>query len=236
MLTRILKMMTLILVIIVINTAKADEYPIKFEKAEFNSHDVKSIQRGAKYFATYCLACHSLDLMSHDPIAKVAGITPNKMPDKNQKWWFGAAPPDLSLSAKVRGANWLYTYLHVFYKDSSRPIGTNNLLIDNVNMPNPFLGIQGEQILQVKKSDLVKDHNIFTQKPHYYTVLTLTRGGSISPDDFDLMINDLVNFLVYTSDPKKYSREKLGIWVLLFIAIFFIVVYLLKREYWKQIK
>ncbi|MBA2655232.1 MAG: cytochrome c1 [Gammaproteobacteria bacterium] len=214
----------------------AEEYPIKLEKPVINTHDVKSIQRGAKTFASTCLVCHSMDYLAHDRIAKAAGITPNKMPDKNQKWWFGAAPPDLTLVAKVRGARWLYTYLHVFYKDPKQTTGFNNLLLDNSNMPNPFVGMQGEQQLIAKKTDLFSDASVFTRKLPYYSVLTLSKAGSMPPDEFDAMIKDLVNFLVYASEPKKYTRERLGVWVLLFLGVLFILVYLLKRSYWKQLK
>lgn len=216
--------------------AAAAEQPIKLEKIRINTHDVKSIQRGAKVYATLCLTCHSLDYMEHDPIAKAAGITPDKMPDKNKKWWFGTSPPNLTLMAKVHSPEWLYTYLHVFYKDPGRPIGTNNLLIDNVNMPNPFIGLQGEQELIVNKKELFLEPLPFTRKLPYYTVLQLTRAGSVPPDEFDKMTRDLVNFLVYASEPKKYTRETLGMWVLIYIAIAFILIYLLKRIFWKQIK
>lgn len=214
----------------------ADEVPILLEKANIDTHDAASIQRGAKNFATYCLSCHTLDYMEHDPFAKQAGITPNKMPDKNKNWWFGTVPPDMTLMARIHGADWLYTYLHVFYKDVTRPTGSNNLLIPNVNMPDPFLGLQGEQNLVVNKHYLFQDTNLFTLKIHYYTALELSQQGSMTPDQFDSMVKDLVNFLVYASEPKKYTRESLGIPVLIFLGIFFIIAYLLKQTYWKKIK
>jgi len=213
-----------------------EETPILLEHARISTHDIQSIKRGAKAFAATCMVCHSLEYLAHDPIAKAAGITLNKMPKKDQKWWFGAAPPDLSVIAKVRSPDWLYTYLHVFYKDPARKTGTNNLLVDNVNMPNPFIGMQGEQELIVVKGDLFKERNIFTRKEHYYTVLNLKQGGGMPPDDFDKMVRDLVNFLVYASDPKHLLRERIGAWVLIFVAILFVLMYLLKREYWKKVK
>lgn len=236
MLSKLLKWSLILLLMILFKSIYAEEYPIQIEDAKINTHDVKSIQRGAKFFATTCMICHSLDLMAHDPIARAAGITPDKMPDKSKNWWYGTAPPDLSLIAKIRSADWLYTYLHVFYKDRLHATGSNNLLVDNINMPNPFLGLQGEQALIVKKSDLFEDYPPLTQKLPYYAVLRLTHKGSVSPDEFDRMIRDLVNFLVYTSEPKKYSRDVLGIWVLLFLAVLFILIYLLKRSYWKTLK
>jgi ubiquinol-cytochrome c reductase cytochrome c1 subunit len=217
-------------------SAIAQEAPIRLENANLNTRDVKSVVRGAHNFATYCLVCHSLEYMAHDPIAKSAGITLATMPDKNKKWWFGASPPDLSLIARVHTADWIYTYLHSFYVDKSRAIGSNNLLQDNVNMPNPFVGIQGQQILLVNKNQLFNQNSLFTIKLPYYSVLDLTKEGNMTPDQFDQMLRDLVNFLVYTSEPKKYTREMMGIWVLSFIAILLVLFRLLKKEYWKRVK
>lgn len=214
----------------------AEEIPIKLEKAIINTHDIASIKRGAKTYATYCLVCHAMDFMEHDPIAKAAGIIPSKMPDKDKNWWYGTAPPSLTLETKIRGIDWVYTYLLVFYKDPSRPTGSNNLLIDNVNMPNPFIGLQGEQRLIVNKQQLFEEDPAFTRKIPYYSVLELANNGSMPPDQFDTMLKDLVNFLNYASEPKRYSRETIGFWVLIFLGLFFIIVYLLNREVWKKIK
>jgi ubiquinol-cytochrome c reductase cytochrome c1 subunit len=213
----------------------AEEAPIILEKAKIDTHDPVSIQRGAQAFANYCLICHTLDYMQHDPFAKRAGIIPSRMPDKNKKWWFGAVPPNLSLITRVHSADWLYTYLHSFYRDPSRPIGSNNLLQPDVNMPDPFVALQGEQRLVVKSHALYQENNLFYSKEHYYTILELTRQGSMTPDQFDRMINDLVNFLVYAGEPKKFARENMGIGVLIFLAILFILLFALKKLYWKKI-
>jgi ubiquinol-cytochrome c reductase cytochrome c1 subunit len=213
----------------------ADELPIQLYKAKINTHDPASILRGAKIYATYCLVCHSLKYMDNDPFAKKAGITANRMPNASKNWWFGTAPPDLTLITRIHSADWIYTYLHVFYKDPTRPTHSNNLLVDNINMPDPFLGIQGEQALIVDKAKLFASEDyLFIRKAPYYTVLTLERQGTLSPDQFDQLTKDLVNFLVYTGEPKKYTREKMGAGVLLFIFLLGILVFLLKREVWKD--
>lgn len=214
--------------------AQDQEIPIILEEPKLNTRDAASIQRGAKTYATYCLLCHALDYMEYDPFAKRAGIVPSRMPDKNKNWWFGSYPPNLTLIARVRGADWVYTYLHVFYKDPKRPTGSNNLLLNNSNMPNPFVGLQGVQELIVNKELLIKEHGVFDLEVPYYTILELTQKGSLSPDEFDKMITDLVNFLVYASEPKKYTRETIGIGVLIFIALFYLVVLKLKRSYWNK--
>ena len=221
---------------LLLSTAQADELPIKLEHPSIDTHDSASIQRGAKIYASYCLLCHSLQYMENDHIAQAAGITANKMPNKDKNWWYGTVPPDLTLEARIRGVDWIYTFLHVFYKDPTRPTGSNNLLFPNVNMPNTLVGLEGEQKLVVNKELLFQEQGLFTRKEDYYTVLELDGKGSISPDEFDKMISDLVNFLVYASEPKKIIRERLGIGVLIFIVILFILCYLLKREYWKKIK
>lgn len=214
----------------------AEDYPIQLEKAPINTHDIASIKRGAKNFATYCLSCHALKYLQHDLIAKSAGITAQRMPLQNKQWWFGMSPPDLTLIAKIRSPNWLYTYLHVFYKDPTRITRYNNLLMDNVNMPNPFVGIQGEQELRVNKKQLFEEPNFYIRRMPYYSALLLRTKGSMSPDEFDKMTADLVNFLVYASEPKKIIRERMGIAVLIFLAILFVLLYALKRAYWKNIK
>lgn len=226
----------LLLNILVSFSIYADEIPIKLERINIDTHDSASVQRGAKAYASYCLVCHSLKYMERDPFARGAGITADRMPDKSKNWWFGSAPPDLTLIARIRGVDWLYTYLHVFYKDPTRPTGSNNLLLPNSNMPNPFVGIQGQQELIVTKKSLFQEQHFLTTKVHYYTVLELKTKGTYSPDDFDEMITDLVNFLSYASEPKKSIRENLGLGVLIFVAILFILCYLLKREFWKKIK
>lgn len=202
---------------------------IELQDPVISYRDDASVQRGAKFFATTCMVCHSLKYLTFDPIAKAAGIDYQKMPIQAQEWWADTPPPDLSLIAKARGRAWLYTYLHGFYQDNSRPTGTNNLLLDNSNMPNPFVGMQGVQRLVVNKN-IIKN-------PHYeipwYTALELVKQGTMPPEEFDKTISDVVNFLTYASDPERVTREQIGIGVILFLIIFVIVTWLLKREYWR---
>lgn len=214
----------------------ATGYPVELEESKSDITDTKQVKRGAKAFAQYCMLCHAMKYMADDPIANQAGITLEKMPLKSQKWWFGTAPPDLSLIGRVHGADWLYTYLHSFYKDTTRPVGTNNLLSDNVNMPNPFVGVQGEQQLIVDKKVLFQDTPFYLKKPHYYTVLELTAAGTMTSDEFDHMVNDLVAFLVYAGEPHQMIRKKIGIWVMLFLVLLIVFIWLLKQSYWKNIK
>ena len=207
---------------------------IELEKANTNIRDNASLKRGAQFFAKHCLICHSLKYLRYDPIAESTGITFEKMPVADQKWWLGAAPPDLTLMTRAKGVDWVYTYLLGFYKDVSTRFGSSNLLAPNVSMPNPFLALQGEQQLVVNKEKLLT-HG-FEKRPKYSNALKLVRQGTMLPNEFDKSINDLVNFLAYAADPVKLERYNIGIFVILFLIIFAIIAYLLQREYWKDVK
>lgn len=205
---------------------------IVLTKAPINESDMESVKRGAKFFAANCLSCHAMVYLRYDPIAQEAGITYDKMPLGIKDWPYGVVPPDLSLETSVRGVDWVYTYLHSFYKDAKRPTGSNNLLVTNTAMPAILAGFQGEQELvpgKVRSGILVND-------VEWYDMLVLTRQGSMTPEQFDATVADLVNFLGYAAEPYRVEQRALGWWVLGFLVILFILMYLLKREYWKDVK
>ena len=215
---------------------------LHLDKAPTNLSDQQSLQRGAKTFVNYCLSCHSAQAMRYNRLqdiglteqqikdnliftdAKVGDTMTNSMSKKDAKAWFGAPPPDLSVIARFRGVDWLYTYLRGFYRDETRPTGWNNVAFDKVGMPHVLYELQGEQVLHVEKHG---DHE--TQK------LVLARPGKMTPAEYDGMVGDLVNYLDYMGEPAKTKRMKLGIYVLLFLGIFLVVAYYLKKEYWKDI-
>jgi len=209
--------------------------PVKLESVKINIKDEAALLRGAKFFATNCMSCHTLKYLAHNKLAKRAGITLDKMPLKNKKWWLGVVPPDLTLTALQRGPAWLYTYLHAFYKDAKRPTGYNNLLVPNSVMMNVMAGMQGQQVLSPQGKYALA--HLKTAKPlRYYTLLRLEKSGSMMPEQYDQSITDLVNFLAYASEPAKLHRIHLGWWVLLFLAVLFILAWLLKKAYWQDIK
>ena len=203
---------------------------ITLEKVSVNVHDKAAILRGANFFATRCMACHSMRYLQYNKLAKRAGITLDKMPLKQQEWLFDIVPPDLSLIAQVRGANWLYTYLHSFYQDLSRPRGSNNLLVHNTVMATPFIGLQGVQLLKKK------DHGYRYATLHYYNMLELKKQGSMTPEQFNQTIHDLVTFLVYAGEPQRAQREALGWWVIGFLIIFLLLTLALMKLYWKDVE
>lgn len=210
----------------------ADEVPITLEKVHVNIQDRASILRGAKLFSSTCMVCHTAKYLINNKLAESAGITADKMPLNQKEWTYGITPPDLSLIARVRGADWIYTYLHAFYKDPSRPTGFNNLLVPNTVMTDIVAGMQGVQ----EPENNVVTKMVGDRLPHYYQVLKLVQAGSQSPEEFDETTRDLTNFLVYASDPHARERKSIGVYVLIFLALFFVVVYFLKKIIWKKIK
>lgn len=210
----------------------AEEAPegLQLAEAPINRTDIESIKRGAKFFAINCMSCHTLVYLRYDKLAQDAGITYDKMPLNVKTWPFGITPPDLSLEASVRGVNWIYTYLHSFYLDPKRPTGVNNLLVPNTAMPDILAPFQGDQVrVETATPDLFG-------KVQWYSLLKLTKQGSLQPDEFDATVADVVNFLAYAAEPYYETQHKIGWWVLAFLSLLFIMMYFLKREYWKDVK
>lgn len=228
-----LKFFTFVLFFMFSMVAHAEDIKIELVKAPVNIHDRASIERGAKFFATICMACHTLIYLRYDAVAEKAGITLAKMPINVKAWPNGVKPPDLSLEANVRGADWIYTYLHSFYIDPSRPTGFNNLVFPGTAMPDMLAAFQGMQILA---SDQKFTQGVYDHALQWYDVLELKSQGSMTPAEFDATIADVVNFLVYAADPFKAHQQRLGIWVLAFLFLLLILVYRLKQEYWRDIK
>jgi ubiquinol-cytochrome c reductase cytochrome c1 subunit len=233
--------------------AKLDRLP-----ADVNPNDPASLQRGAQVYVNYCIGCHSAGYMRYNRLedlglseqqirdnlifsgAKVGELMKAAMDPRDSKEWFGAAPPDLSVIARSRsshdgsGADWLYSYLRGFYRDPSRPTGWNNTVFPNVGMPHVLWQLQGEQKLETQvraiprgtKGDVIKFED---QR------LVLVKAGTMKPADYDRLVADLVNFLSYVGEPARQWRIDLGIWVLAFLAVFVVLSYLIKREYWKDV-
>lgn len=221
---------------------------VKLDKAAYDLTDKASLQRGLTTFMNYCFGCHSTqyqrynrvaedlgipeDLMKENLIfngAKMGDLMKNAVSDKEAGKWFGAPPPDLTLVARVRGADWLYTYLHSFYVDPSRPTGVNNLLFPAVAMPHVLEPLQGTPRLHYA-TEVVNGEEV--KVPHS---IVSDGNGELSPEEYDQTVLDLVNFLVYSGEPVQLERERLGFWVLGFIVIFFILTVLLKKEYWRDV-
>lgn len=207
-----------------------------------NIRDPASLQRGARLFFNYCVGCHSLKYMRYSRMADDLGLTEQQvmqnlnftgarfddpvishMPPKDAAKWFGKAPPDLSLEVSAKGADWVYTYLNTFYLDPKSSIGWNNTTLPNAAMPFPLWELQGEQVAVTQPgSGVVRK-------------LELAHPGKLTPEQYRQATRDLVNFLEYVSEPAALQRQHYGIWVLLFLAFFTFLAYLLKKEYWKDV-
>ncbi len=216
---------------------------IELQEADIDLSDNESLQRGAQHFVTYCLGCHSAKHMRYLRFALDAEVDQKKvlkdiapegasiydqlrsaMNKHDAEKWFGVQPPDLSLIARSRGADWLYSYLKSYYLDASRPFGVNNLVYEDTAMPNPLWQLQGEQHSEIRKT-------IYGE----YTKLVLEETGTLSEKEFDVFVNDLVNFLVYVGEPVQLERERIGKYVIIFLLMFLVIAYLLKKEYWQDV-
>lgn len=217
---------------------------IELDSPDIDLSNTASLERGAKHYVTYCLGCHSAKHIRYKRIAMdlkldeseiLKNVAPlgagiydqmhSAMNAHDAEKWFGTTPPDLSLIARSRGADWLYTYLRSFYNDKNKPLGVNNSVFPDVGMPNVFWQLQGTQTAVVHKVD---GHDVITE-------LKLEQPGQLSPQEFDKVVNDLVNFLVYVGEPVQLERQQMGKFVLFFLLMFIALAYLLKKEYWKDI-
>jgi ubiquinol-cytochrome c reductase cytochrome c1 subunit len=221
---------------------------IHLDEANIDPTNSQSLQRGARLFVNYCLSCHAAGLMRYERIGKDLGIderlvaenlmfTGGKVGDlmtvataaDDAKEWFGTVPPDLSVIARSRGVDWLYTYMRTFYRDDSRIIGVNNLTFPDVGMPHVLWELQGWQEPVITT---VKDRDGTERK---VVDLELVEPGTLTPKEYDRAIRDLVNFLDYIGEPAKYERRHLGVKVIMFLLAFLVVAYLMKKDFWKDI-
>lgn len=236
------------LVLLIPGLAVAAGSGYHLDEPDIDLHDKASLQRGAQLFMNYCLGCHSMkyqryqrtftDLGISDELGqenlqftgeKVSDYITRAMPEEAAAGWFGAAPPDLTLVARVRGPEWLYTYLRTFYVDPSRPFGVNNKVFPEVGMPHVLQPLQGTQ------RETYEEKLIDGEMVKQYVGLTNDGDGTMSTAEYDKAILDLVNFLEYTGEPARLESERIGKWVLVFIVVLFIFVYLLKKDFWRDL-
>ncbi|MFB3081402.1 MAG: cytochrome c1, partial [Nitrosomonadaceae bacterium] len=204
-------------------TAFASGSKVTLDQAPIRPRDILSLQRGVQIFVNYCLTCHSADFMRYNRLRdlglsekqiidnliftgqKTGDLMTIAMKKKEAKQWFGVVPPDLSVIARSRGADWLYTYLRQFYRDESTTTGWNNLVFDKVAMPHVLYQLQGEQLLKVETID--DGHG----GKHEVKKLELSKPGSLTKIEYDMYVADLVNYLVYLGEPAAAYRVQLGI-------------------------
>ncbi len=213
---------------------------VQLDHADIDLSDKASMQRGARLFVNYCQSCHSARFMRVNRIAadldipedlaaqelllgdaKIGDTMQVTMPAEQSKKWFGTAPPDLSLTARLRGPDWLYTYFRTFYRDPGAPSGWNNTTFENVAMPHVLTSLQGVQ-------ELVEDG-------HGGHELKLVSPGSMSVKEYDTAARDLTAFMTYVGEPIILKRKTYGIYVLIFLGFLFVLSYFLKKEYWRDV-
>ena len=209
---------------------------LELDKANNDLTDKASLKRGFEAYINNCLACHELKYQRYNRTFADLGISDadgaanymhtgekvgdhitNTMPAKEAAKWFGSTPPDLTLEARFRSPDWIYTYLRSFYVDESRPFGVNNKVFKDVGMPHVLQNLQGIRTID--------EHGNLSE----------ATGGSMTTEEYDEFARDLANFLEYTGEPNKLERESMGYWVIGFLFILLFFSYLLKKEYWRDV-
>jgi len=226
---------------------------VHLDSAKTDINNTESLQNGAKYFVNYCLGCHSAKYVRYSRVGQDLGISDDElvnnlmfnaskpfetmqssMKTEDAVRWFGAPAPDLSLIARSRNVDWLYTYLRSFYRDERRPLGSNNTVLPGASMPNVFWELQGEQVPQYNE-EVIKDKDGKESVVKTFSHFATSTEGTMTPKEFDKMIRDTVNFLDYIGEPVKAKRKKLGVWVIFYLVILFLFTYFLKKEIWKDV-
>ncbi|MDH5631981.1 MAG: cytochrome c1 [Gammaproteobacteria bacterium] len=214
---------------------------VKLDSANIDLGDRASLQRGARIFMNYCMSCHSASFMRYNRMARDLGLTEEQVKDNLMfasdkvgelmtasitpavaKAAFNTVPPDLSLTGRSRGADWIYSYMRSFYRDTGAVSGWNNSVFDKVAMPHVLYELQGEQ-------------RAVKNEAGHITGFELAKAGSMTEKEYDSAMRDLTNFMVYLAEPAKLVRYRIGAYVMIFMFVFFFVAYMLKKEYWRDI-
>jgi len=218
---------------------------LNLDHVNVDLNDTPSLQRGARIFVNFCLSCHSASYMRYERMANDLGIDiktleenlmfasdkpgalmTSTMPEDDAKKWFGTAPPDLSLTARSRGADYIYTYMRSFYLDEESPSGWNNTVFPHVAMPHAMYEWQGNQ-RAIFETDA--DGN------EKFVRFELVKEAQLTPAEYDDAMRDLTNFMVYLGEPAKLVRYKVGFWVTVFLLLMVGLSYALKKEFWRDI-
>jgi ubiquinol-cytochrome c reductase cytochrome c1 subunit len=227
-------------------SAQEGEGSLPHSGADINN--IESLQRGARNFMNYCSGCHSLKYVRYNRIAKDLEIpeselhanlmftsekpfdTVNSSMPADAEAWFGKQPPDLSLMARARSVDYIYAFLKGFYVDNARPWGVNNLVLPGTSMPAVLSSLQGPQrpVLKNEKDEHGSDHLVLQGAEPM-------AAGALKPEEYDQFVRDIANFLDYAGEPIKAKRQSMGVFVMLFLLVFFAFAYMLKKEYWKDV-
>ena len=237
----------LVLGLVAASSAMA-QHEAELEPANNNVANTPSLQRGVKYFVNYCMGCHSAKYVRYNRLAEDLQITEDQlvqnimftgeqpfdtmsiaMKPEDATRWFGVAPPDLSLIARSRGTDYIYTFLRSFYADPSRPTGVDNMVLPGTAMPHVLWELQG---VQTAKFEADEEH----PGQEMFAGFELERPGTLSPEEYDGVVRDIVNFLDYVGEPVQLQRQRLGIRVIAFLLVLLLISYMLKKEIWKDVE
>jgi len=266
-------MRALALVLALAAPLAAAEESVRLDAAPIDPRDVASLQSGARTFVNYCLNCHSAGMMRYVKLEEI-GLTEQQIKDnllftadkvrelmnvaltkRDAKEWLGTVPPDLSVIARARGADWLYTYLRSFYRDPESATGWNNMVYDRVAMPNVLWTLSGQQVqIERKFKNLEEAEAIARQETSAWKIDVLTpeqagKGGdrfvlktikteipgSLSQREYDIAVRDLVNFMTWMAEPNQMERKQTGYVVMLVLLVLLVFAYLLYKEFWKDV-
>lgn len=224
----------------------AAQHEAALDEAGNNVANTASLQRGAKYFVNYCLGCHSAQYVRYNRLGEDLQLTEDQllgnlmftgerpfdtmsiaMSPEDSARWFGTSPPDLSLIARSRGTDYIYTFLRSFYVDESSPTGVDNAVLAGTAMPHVLWELQGIQEARYEEDP---EH-----EGEEHMVLELSAPGSMSEEEFDGVVRDIVNFLDYIGEPMQLERQSLGIRVIAFLLVLLLISSMLKKEIWKDV-
>jgi ubiquinol-cytochrome c reductase cytochrome c1 subunit len=225
----------------------AAQHAAELDDANNNVANTASLQRGAKYFVNYCLGCHSAQYVRYNRLGEDLQLSEDQllenlmftgerpfdtmsisMQEDDAARWFGTAPPDLSLIARSRGTDYLYTFLRSFYADESSPTGVDNVVLEGTAMPHVLWELQGIQEARYEEDP---EH-----EGEEHMVLELRTPGRLSEEEYDEVVRDIVNFLDYIGEPMQLERKSLGIRVIAFLLVLLLISYMLKKEIWKDVE
>ncbi|MDX1508483.1 MAG: cytochrome c1 [Woeseiaceae bacterium] len=221
-----------------------------YEKADIDPDNINSLQRGARNYMNYCSGCHSAKYVRFNTIGKDLELSEEQlvnnlmfnaektfetiraaMPEDDAARWFGKTPPDLSLMARAKGADYVYTFLKSFYVDPDSPTGVDNTALPGTSMPHVLWELQGFQ-----KATFSEEQHADGSKTVHFEGFEPLVPGSMDAEDYEEFVRDTTNFLAYIAEPIRSDRRKLGVWVLMFLVFFWIIASMLKKQIWKDVK
>lgn len=221
-----------------------------YEPAGNDPDNTESLQRGARNFMNYCSGCHSAKYVRYNSLGRDLELSEDQlvsylmfnaqrtfetieasMPSGDAARWFGQPPPDLSLMARAKGTDYIYSFLKGFYLEEGSPTGVNNVYLAGTSMPHVLWELQGFQNAVFVEGE----PNADGVAPMVFERFEAASPGSMSAEDYDAFVRDTVNFLEYISEPVRGTRRVLGVWVLLFLGFFLIIAMMLKKQIWKDV-